>query len=287
MNSRIAAHSKRQALDWSLALVSQGIESILDCSAENGWGLLVEEQDHTRACAVIQQYQKENVRWPWQQKIILPEISFDWGSLAWVFLIGVFYWLSGQPSGFRDAGMMHSSAVAQGEWWRLFTAIYLHADLAHLASNAVIGFVLLGLAMGRCGTGIGLLAALLAGAGGNVASWLAYPGNHQGLGASGMVLSCLGLLAAQSFPELQHHPKGIRLAVSGVAAGAMLFVLLGLSPGTDVVAHLGGFLGGLLLGTLLSFWPQLSRHTIANLTAGAIFSGLTVLAWWLALTARR
>ena len=287
MNSRIAAHSKRQALDWSLALVSQGIESILDCRAENGWGLLVEESDHARACAVIQQYQKENFRWPWQQKIILPELSFDWGSLAWVFLIVVFFWLSGQTASFRDAGMMKSTAVAHGEWWRLFTAMFLHADIAHLASNAVIGFVLLGLAMGRCGTGIGLLAALLAGAGGNVASWLVYPGDHQGLGASGLVLGCLGLLAAQSVPELKHHPKAIKLAITGVAAGGMLFVLLGLSPGTDVIAHLGGFVGGLLLGTLLAFWPRLARHTAANLAAGAIFSALTVIAWWLAVFARR
>ena len=236
---------------------------------------------------MIQQYQKENIRWPWQQKIILPEISFDWGSLAWVFLTGVFFWLSGQTASFREAGVMKSTAVAHGEWWRLFTAIFLHADLAHLASNAVIGFVLLGLTMGRCGAGIGLLAALLAGAGGNVASWLVYPGDHQGLGASGLVLGCLGLLAAQSVPELKHHPKAIKLAVTGMAAGGMLFVLLGLSPGTDVVAHLGGFVSGLMLGTLLSFWPQLARHTIANLTAGALFSALTVVAWWLALTTRR
>ncbi len=287
VNFRIAAHSKRQALDWSLALVSQGIESILDCSGDAGWGLLVEESDQARACAVIRQYQKENRRWPWQQKILLPEISFDWGSLAWVFLIGVFFWLSGQTASLRDAGMMRSSAVARGEWWRLFTAIFLHADLAHLASNAVIGFVLLSLAMGRCGTGIGLLAALLAGAGGNVASWLVYPSDHQGLGASGMVLGCLGLLAAQSFPDLKHHPKAIKLAVTGVAAGGMLFVLLGLSPGTDVVAHLGGFASGLLLGTLLAFWPQLARHTATNLAAGGIFSLLTVIAWWLALATRR
>ena len=284
MNSRIAAPSKRQALDWSLALVSQGIESILDHSADAGWGLLVDEPEHARACAVIQQYRRENARWPWQHKLFTPDISFDWGSLAWVFLIGAFFWLSGQIAGFRDGGLMKSSLVSQGEWWRLVTAIYLHADVAHLASNAVIGFVLLGLAMGRCGTGIGLLAALLAGAGGNVASWLAYPGDHQGLGASGMVLGCLGLLAAQSFPELKRHPKAIKLAVSGVAAGGMLFVLLGLSPGTDVVAHLGGFVGDLLLGTLLAFWPQLARNTAANLTAGAVFSALTVIAWWLAFT---
>lgn len=287
MTSRIAAPSKRQALDWSLALVSQGIESILDSNPDTGWGLIVEEQDHPRACAVIQQYQKENPRWPWQQKIILPELAFDWGCLAWVFLTGVFFWLSGQSASFRDAGMMQNTAVSRGEWWRLFTAIFLHADAGHLASNAVIGFVLLGLAMGRCGTGIGLLAALLAGAGGNVASWLGHSGNHQGLGASGLVFGCLGLLTAQSFPRLTHHAKAVKLAVSGVAAGVMLFIWMGLSPGTDVIAHAGGFVSGLLVGTPLAFWPRLCRQPAVNLAAGALFSALTVVTWWLAATAGR
>lgn len=286
MNSRIAARSKRQALDWSLALVSQGIESILDHGPDGDWGLLVEEADHARAGAVIQQYQQENPRWPWQQKIVIPEISFDWGSLAWVFLIIIFFRLSGQAANFREAGLMNNRAVSEGEWWRLFTAIFLHADVGHLASNAVIGFVLLGLTMGRCGTGIGLFAALLAGAGGNVASWLIYPGNHQGLGASGMVFGCLGLLAAQTVPGLALHPKAVKLALSGLAAGVMLFVWMGLSPGTDVVAHLGGFVCGLLLGTLLAFCPQLIRSTSANLAAGAIFSVVTVIAWWLAFMTR-
>jgi len=53
-------------------------------------------------------------------------------------------------------------------------------------ANAGFGLVLLGLAMGVYGTGVGLLAALLAGAGGNAAAWLIDPG-HRSLGASGMV----------------------------------------------------------------------------------------------------
>ena len=56
----------------------------------------------------------------------------------------------------------------------------------------------LGFAMGRYGTGTGVLAAFLAGAGGNVAAWLASLEQHRNLGASGMVMGSLGLLAAQS-----------------------------------------------------------------------------------------
>jgi rhomboid protease GluP len=287
MSSRIATESKRQAMDWSLALVSQGIESIIDQAEETGWGLIVEENDFARALEVIKQYQLENLRWPWQQKIFHQEISFDWGSLAWVLVMCLFFWLSERSANFRDAGMMNSAAVSRGEWWRLFTAISLHADAGHLASNAGIGFVLLGLAMGRYGTGVGLLAAYLAGAFGNVVPWLIDRNHHQSLGASGMVMGCLGLLAVQSFSLMKRDVNPVRFAVAGLAAGLMLFVLMGLSPGTDVAAHFGGFLAGVFFGALLAFAPRLGRSTPVNILAGAVFSVLVIVPWWLASCARR
>jgi membrane associated rhomboid family serine protease len=287
MSSRIATESKRQAMDWSLALVSQGIESIIDQGEETGWGLIVDENDFARALEIIKQYQLENLRWPWQQKIFRQEISFDWGSLAWVFLMCLFFWLSERSENFRQAGIMNSEAVSHGEWWRFFTAVSLHADAGHLASNTGIGFVLLGLAMGRFGTGIGLLAAYLAGVGGNVASWLMSQHGHQSLGASGMVMGCLGLLAAQSVSMLRRDTKSLKAVVAGLTGGLMLFVLMGLSPGTDVAAHFGGFLAGVFLGTLLTFVPRLGRSAPANIFAGAVFSVLVILPWWLASCAKK
>ena len=179
---------------------------------------------------------------------------------------------------------MNSAAVSDGQWWRLFTAIFLHANLGHLAENASIGLVLLGLVMGGYGTGVGLLAALLAGAGGNVLAWLVYE-NHLSLGASGMVMGCLGLLAAQSIPRARERRPGMwKYALAGTAAGLMLFALLGTSPGSDVVAHLGGFVVGFALGVPLALAPRLTHRTAVNLLAGGLFCLLVVLCWWLALS---
>ena len=41
--------------------------------------------------------------------------------------------------------------------------------------------------MGRYGPGLGLLAAYLAGVGGNLTAWAVYGESHRGLGASGVV----------------------------------------------------------------------------------------------------
>lgn len=270
-------------MDWSLALISQGIESTIEHTEETGWGLIVIEEDFAPAIEILKRYQAENQHWPWRQHI-RDTVLFDWGSLAWIVLLGVFYWLETEMAGFRNAGLMDSAAVSHGQWWRLLTAVCLHADWAHLAMNTSIGLLLLGLSMGRYGTGIGLLAAYLAGVGGNVATWLMFP-EHRSLGASGMVMGCVGLLAAQAF-SVRRHPQAWKYAASGVVSGILLFILLGLSPGSDVLAHFGGFVAGLLIGSLLLPFHRISRSTVLNVFCGAIFSALVVLSWWLALAKR-
>jgi rhomboid protease GluP len=279
--SRIPVRSKRQAMDYSLVLVSQGIESVIDHSPETGWALIVAPHEYDRSLALIRQYRLENLRWPWRQKI-RQTVLFDWGALAWVVLVILFFWIDQNRVDLHRAGAMDGAAVARGEWWRLFTAIFLHADAGHLAANVGFGLVLLGLTMGPYGTGVGLLAASLAGVGGNLIAWLIDP-NHRSLGASGMVMGCLGLLAAQSVSIWHEHPRFLKSMLGGIVAGVMLFLLLGSSPGTDLIAHLGGFLSGILLGLSLRLAPRLADNLPGNLVAGALFCALVLWTWWLAL----
>src|SRR5262245_27376607 len=113
-------------MDWSLVLVSQGIESTIEGPESGvGWGLWVAEREYARAMEAIRQYRLENRGWPWRHRVHEIGVVFDWGSLAWVVLLLVFYWLDAQKN-FRSIGRMDSSAVSDGQWWRLFTAVWLH-----------------------------------------------------------------------------------------------------------------------------------------------------------------
>lgn len=272
-------------MDWSLVLASQGIEPAIEQSEEFGWGLAVSEQDYDRALNILEQYRLENRHWPWRQKISPKGVLFDWAALGWVALAGFFFWLQTHAAhDIRNAGMMDAVAVSHGQWWRLFTAIFLHADLGHFAMNASFGFFLLALTMGNFGTGVGLLAAYLAGAGGNIATWFMFSRGHLSLGASGMVMGCVGLLAAQPLFAKKRIFERLKHSVGGLAAGAMLFALLGLSPNSDVLAHFGGFITGLVLGTVLLPARRVTHNSIINLFAGAAFGVLVVLPWWLALS---
>lgn len=181
--------------------------------------------------------------------------------------------------------MMDSAALAHGQWWRLFTATWLHADIAHLAVNMMFGFLFLGLVMGRYGPGVGVFAAYLAGVGGNLFAWWVYRENHLSLGASGVVTGALGLLAVQSVTLLKRPNRNtFRLFAAGIMGGFLLFVLLGFSPESDVVAHLGGFVSGLLLGVPLALASKLVHRPWLNLAAFILFTVVVIIPWWLALT---
>jgi membrane associated rhomboid family serine protease len=281
--ARVRARTRRQAMDWSLVLTSQGIEPVIEQTVDGRWELVVAAADFDAAVSIIRQYRLENLRWSWRKPIFKSGTVFDGASVGWLMLVIGMFWLARTRTSLQAAGVMDGAAVVDGEWWRLFTAVWLHADFAHLATNVVLGCLLLGLAMGHYGTGLGLLAAYLAGVLGNVASWLLHGAGHRSLGASGMVMGALGLVAILSLGLLKGSPHALRFAFGGVAGGIMLLVLLGLSPGTDVAAHFGGFVSGVLLGGLLALSVEAARNSLVNLGAGLTFAALVIWTWLLAL----
>ena len=273
-------------MDWSLVLVSQGIEAIIEPpTQEHGWQLIIPAPEYTRARRAVRQYVTENRRVPWVRELPWTGLLFDGRSLIWLFLFCAIFALSETRLPIlREAGLMSNQAVYAGQWWRLFTAIMLHGDLGHLAANVSIGAILLGLAMASFGAGYAVLAAYLAGVAGNLAGLIFYGAGHRGLGASGMIMGALGLLTAQSLAYWRAGVEPKLLVLRGLAAGCLLLVLLGLDPAADVLAHVGGFVAGLCFGILLTLSPTPSaQHHRANLFAELLCGALMLLTWALAL----
>jgi rhomboid protease GluP len=283
---RVTVRSRRQAMDWSLVLVSQGIGTTIQHEPGGaGWYLEVSAQDGQKAFQTLRQYQIENRGRSWRHAVPWPEADFDWASLIWAAILAGCFWLGRVNPAFKAAGIMDSSAVARGEWWRVFTAIMLHADLSHLISNLSIGVVLFGFVMGRFGGGTGLLATLLAGAAGNALSLALNPKPFYGLGASGMIMAALGMLSAQTLCWTGPAQGTWSRRLVGLGAGIMLFALYAVSPGTDLAAHLGGFVMGLIFGAVLVFVPPKLLHSHGtNLVTGLIFCCGIAAVWILALT---
>jgi len=287
--AEIIAYSRRQAMDWALVLASQGIEAIIDRlpEGERRWLLLVPPQDLERARDAIRLYRAENRGWSWRKELPGADLELHWGAIVFCIVLALIHSLAVYQLPFVESrGMMDSVRVHEGQWWRLFTAVFLHADLAHLASNVTFGVIVLGLAMGRFGAGLALLSTLLAGAIGNLGGQFLYSGIHQGLGASGMMMGALGMIAVHSISLLKTNPKAARYIISGLAGGMFMFMLFGVGsdPKTDLVAHAVGFLAGIIFGAILALAPQkIVRTSLADRVALFFFVTISALVWILAL----
>jgi membrane associated rhomboid family serine protease len=241
--------------------------------------------DLEKALEQIGLFQRENQEWRWR----LPGSAGDFplfhpGALFWPVALFMVFQMSNAAADFKRGAIMDSALVRAGEWWRLFTAISLHGDIAHCLNNAIFGALLLGLAMGRFGGWLSILAAFVAGAFGNVAGLLLYAEKHRSLGASGMVMAALGLLAV---PTLFAHGGKLvhgRVLAQSIAGVTCIVFLIGINPQTDVIAHLGGFVGGVLLSFVLNLIPRKScRNFSLQMGAAMLFWVLYGWTWWLAL----
>jgi rhomboid protease GluP len=277
----IYARSRRQVMDWGLALTSQGIESAI-VQEPGGWALAVHPSDYDRATAVISQYVAENRGWKWQQTLPGSGLLFHWGSLLWALGIGaIYHWSMILFPQMKRAGAVDSELIRAGQWWRLFTAVTLHADVSHLMANMTTGIILIGFAMARFGPGPAILATYLSGVLGNVAGLYLYHGEHRSLGASGMVMAALGILAVQSF-SLWHKDRSFRqLIARAFVAAVLILVLVGTSPDSDVIAHFGGFFSGAIFGYVLS-WVDPKRLNTFTVNLVCIVSTMLLIAftWW-------
>jgi membrane associated rhomboid family serine protease len=223
------------------------------------WHLRVEPHLIDRARAVIEAYRLEDRRFDWARGAgagtAMGTGAFSWssGALVWAAVVCALHGLL--PPALRSLGWIEVAAVRQqGQWWRLWTATWLHADVAHLVSNVATGGLTLGLAMGRHGPGTALCLSLLAGVLANLPGLFLRESASRALGASGVVMATLGLLAGHAVVwwRLSRHasrPVGISLGAAG-----FLFLSLGVDPSSDVLAHLGGFFAGIVLGAVAAWF---------------------------------
>jgi hypothetical protein len=78
------------------------------------------------------------------------------------------------------------------------------------------------------------------------------------------------------------------MILGGVLAVCILFSFWGLSPDSDIAAHLGGFVCGLSLGALLSLVPEKELHAWRlNFLCSTLLATMIVWAWRMALTGGR
>ncbi|NML66169.1 rhomboid family intramembrane serine protease [Hymenobacter sp. RP-2-7] len=172
----------------------------------------------------------------------------------------------------------YGPAVAAGQWWRLLSSVFVHANLLHLGNN----LVLLGLLGWQLELALGWLRPLVvyavAGLGASLLSIWWHPATI-GIGASGALFGWMGL-ALTLYWRPQATPLLKTMLRTVVLATGVVSLLLGFAiPGVDNAAHLGGLAVGALAGLVLWPWlrPALVQHAAALAAANEAASATLAL----------
>ena len=179
---------------------------------------------------------------------------FSWIILGFNGLVWLLMTLNGgstDTSVLINFGAKVTWLVAGGEYWRLFTAIFLHIGIIHLAFNSYALYSLGPQIESLFGRGRFLTIYFLSGLAGSIASYDL--SESLSAGASGAIFGLIGALAV----FLQSHRKILgrrgQQGLVNIIVVILFNLLLSFSvPGIDVWGHLGGLAGGLIVGRLLS-----------------------------------
>jgi rhomboid protease GluP len=149
-----------------------------------------------------------------------------------------------------EAGALQQQRVMQGEVWRLLSAIFLHASGRHLLFNCIVLFIV-GMALEHAfGWKRSALIYLAAGLCGSLLSVSLHPGPS--VGASGAIFGVTGCVIVFFY---KYH-RQVMLRDKRIGFVLLIWALYEIgsgmaSPFVDNYAHVGGFLGGALVGLVL------------------------------------
>jgi len=219
--------------------------------------LSVAGHDAPQALAHLRQYERENV--PAPPPPPAPRLyDYAWvGAVLYVVVLLFVAFAISNGWGRTDAfelGALDAGRVQDGQWWRAWTALTLHMSANHLLSNLGGGVWFGYLAARQLGSGVSwlLIVTGAALANGLEAHW--GPADYRSVGASTAVFTALGLMAAHSWWTRRPMRQGRARRWAPLIAGTVLLGWLGTAgEGTDIVAHLLGFLVGCLFGAAAGF----------------------------------
>ncbi len=163
-----------------------------------------------------------------------------------------------------EAGALVRARVLAGEWWRVFTSMFLHGGPDHLIGNMVALYIV-GMACEHA-FGAARTALVYFGSGVTGAAFSLATGPGPSVGASGAIFGVLAAVAVMLYKNHDRfYVRDKRIGfVLAAWAGWQLFTGF-LSPFIDNFAHLGGMTGGAIAALLLT--PTLtSRDTIVRIS---------------------
>lgn len=164
-------------------------------------------------------------------------------------------------------------AVADGEYYRLLTAAFLHGGTLHLLFN-MLALYLLGPALEAALGRVRFLALyLLSALGGSITSYALASPLQPSLGASGAIFGLFGAMLIVS--------RRLRADVAGIAVVLGINLVLSFTiPNIDWRAHIGGLVVGAIIAAGFAYAPRARRDLFAYGVCGLVVVTEIVTALW-------
>ncbi|MFC7338457.1 rhomboid family intramembrane serine protease [Haloferula chungangensis] len=231
----------------------------LDCFIREVDGFFAIEVEPERERLVrheLSEYAAEQQLWRERAELPVGAVGMEL-ALIWVLsLVGIFLFQIKDPSISDRFCNSAVDVVAGGEWWRTFTALFLHADAPHLLGNVFIGGVFCYFVAQSFGQLRGWMMILASGVLGNSLNALYhFPENFYSLGASTATFGAMGLLVGLGV-VLAWKSRTYRMlkpVMVPLATGLIMLGWYGVGDGnTDVLAHVFGWSSGVVLGVVVA-----------------------------------
>jgi rhomboid protease GluP len=173
-----------------------------------------------------------------------------------------------------DFGADFGPLTLGGQWWRLFTSMFVHFGFVHLGLNMWCLWNLGRAAERLLGRFSYLFAYLASGIFGSIASVYWHP-RAAGAGASGAIFGLAGVLV--SFVYLKKTPANLQISkmLSSLGTFILYNLAFGALPGISNAAHVGGLVMGLAIGALL---PSASASESSRRNRVSMAVAITVIA---------
>lgn len=157
------------------------------------------------------------------------------------------------PQYMLDMGASYWQYIFENkEYYRLFTAMFLHFGFAHLANNMVALWILGMESEKFYGKIQYILIYIIGGLAGSISSAIYYQVQNENTvsaGASGAIYAVLGSIVIMTLLDKKKKVRGNYIRI------ILVFMLMFFGSGTygnvDNVAHLGGFFGGIAISFIL------------------------------------
>lgn len=181
------------------------------------------------------------------------------------------------PNSWQKLGGLDSLAIHfHAQWYRLVTALTLHADLSHITGNIVLGAIFLLFLARLVGPARAAWLTLIGGALGNALIIFFRRPAFASLGFSTAIFASIGILCGIIAINASERKK-IYLPL---AAAVGFLALLGTEgENVDYGAHIAGLGAGLFLGITTGYRISKKLPLMPEFFAAALYFCLPIVAW--------